>query len=218
MSIYTKRINYRKIYENHYGTIPVDSEGRKYDIHHIDGDYTNNDPTNLIAVSLQEHYNIHWKQGQWTACLLISRRMKITPKEKSRLISLSNKERVKNGTHNFLDGAKSRENRKREVANGTHHFVGDTNPTYARLRDGTHHFLGGEMQSRTVRERVQNGTHHLLGGEIQKRTAKKKMEDGTHHLLKTYVCPYCKKEGQAMIMARWHGDNCKLKGTVNEIS
>lgn len=197
MTIYAKRINYRKIYETNYGPIPFDNEGRRYDIHHIDNDHTNNDPTNLKAVTLQEHYDIHWEQGQWTSCLLISKRMKISPEEKSKLVSLSNKERV---------------------ANGTHHFAGNTNPTYARLANGTHHFLGGEMQTRTVRDRVANGTHHLLGGEIQKRTSKKRMEEGTHHLLKVYVCPHCKKEGQGMIMARWHGDNCKYKGLTMKLS
>ena len=63
MTIYVKRINYRKIYETYNGPIPIDEEGRKYDIHHIDGDYTNNDPTNLKAVTIQEHYDIHWEQG-----------------------------------------------------------------------------------------------------------------------------------------------------------
>jgi hypothetical protein len=29
--------NYRKIWENYYGLIPIDEKGRSYEIHHIDG-------------------------------------------------------------------------------------------------------------------------------------------------------------------------------------
>ena len=31
------RIDYRKIYEAHYGPIPKDSDGKTYEIHHLDG-------------------------------------------------------------------------------------------------------------------------------------------------------------------------------------
>jgi len=34
MRIYSHKF-YRKIYEQHYGPIPVDSDGRTYEIHHI---------------------------------------------------------------------------------------------------------------------------------------------------------------------------------------
>jgi len=34
MSIYRKT-NYRKIYEDHNGPIPVDEDGRTYEIHHL---------------------------------------------------------------------------------------------------------------------------------------------------------------------------------------
>lgn len=50
---------YRKIYESHYGPIPIDETGRTYEIHHIDGNSENNDISNLKCVSIQEHYNIH---------------------------------------------------------------------------------------------------------------------------------------------------------------
>ena len=54
------KVNYRKIYEDHYGQIPLDEEGRSYDIHHIDGNHNNNDISNLKAVTIQEHYDIHY--------------------------------------------------------------------------------------------------------------------------------------------------------------
>lgn len=47
---------HRYIYEKHYGPIP---EG--YAIHHIDFDMYNNDPTNLMCLTPQQHMAIHMK-------------------------------------------------------------------------------------------------------------------------------------------------------------
>ncbi len=49
---------YRKIYKEHYGEIP---EG--YHIHHKDFNAYNNEPSNLIAVSPEEHAKIHDHDG-----------------------------------------------------------------------------------------------------------------------------------------------------------
>ena len=63
MCIYCGTKHYRKIYQNHVGPIPKDETGRTYEIHHIDGDRENNDPNNLLCVSIKEHYDIHETQG-----------------------------------------------------------------------------------------------------------------------------------------------------------
>jgi hypothetical protein len=55
-------MNYRKIWENYHGKIPFDSDGRVYDIHHIDGNRKNNDINNLICLSLEDHYKLHLQQ------------------------------------------------------------------------------------------------------------------------------------------------------------
>lgn len=95
--------SYRTIYQKHYGNIPVDADGRFYEIHQIDGDHTNNDPSNLKAVTIQEHYNIHYRQGDWYVCLLIFEALNITPEEKSNLSRLA-KTTVESGIehHYFL--------------------------------------------------------------------------------------------------------------------
>lgn len=90
MSIYTNNIYHRKIYEEYCGPIPKDAEGRSYEIHHIDGNHNNNNIFDLQCVSIQEHYNIHYSQGDYKACLLMSKRMKISPEEKSRLAKIAN--------------------------------------------------------------------------------------------------------------------------------
>jgi len=71
---------YRKIWEKHFGIIPKDSEGRTYEIHHKDGDRNNNKIENLLCLSIKEHFDIHQKQGDMGACVLIGKRMKL-PKD-----------------------------------------------------------------------------------------------------------------------------------------
>jgi hypothetical protein len=90
MSIYTDNVYHRKIWESVYGTIPKDSEGRSYEIHHIDGNHKNNHISNLLCVSIHDHYNIHYSQGDVEACLIMSKRMRLSATEKSRLAKIAN--------------------------------------------------------------------------------------------------------------------------------
>lgn len=136
-----RTVNYRKIYENNFGPIPVDEEGRTYDIHHKDGDRTNNDPSNLIALSIRDHYNIHLLQGDYGACSKIKRTMKISPEEVSMLATKGNLKRVADGTHNFLGGKIAKESQQRRVA------------------EGKHHWLSGELQRVSTARRLAEGTH-----------------------------------------------------------
>jgi hypothetical protein len=50
----------RWVWINHYGTIP---DGM--DIHHIDGDKSNNEIENLEMISRSEHLKKHWKEGRF---------------------------------------------------------------------------------------------------------------------------------------------------------
>ena len=61
--------NYRKIYEEYHGvTLTPD-----IDIHHIDGDRTNNAPENLEALTREEHIQRHLDQGEYGAANLLSK-------------------------------------------------------------------------------------------------------------------------------------------------
>jgi hypothetical protein len=73
MCIYCGTNKYRKIYENHYGSIPRDPNGKSYHIHHKDNNHNNNDPLNLIAVTALEHFNIHESQRDYGACYFLMR-------------------------------------------------------------------------------------------------------------------------------------------------
>ena len=89
--------SYRKIYEQHYGRIPKDSDGRRYEVHHIDGNHKNDSPENLKAVSIQEHYDIHYTQGDWGACQAIAIRMSKSHKEIGELAVKAAQKRVAAG-------------------------------------------------------------------------------------------------------------------------
>jgi hypothetical protein len=78
--------NYKGIYKKHHGPIPIDQDGRSFDIHHKDGNHKNNDPNNLIALSIVDHYNAHFLNENWNACILIALRMKKRPHTISELM------------------------------------------------------------------------------------------------------------------------------------
>jgi hypothetical protein len=73
------KTNYRKIWESHYGKIPKDEDGRPYEIHHKDGNRNNNHIDNLICIPIKEHYDIHYQQGDYGACVMIAKRMNLSP-------------------------------------------------------------------------------------------------------------------------------------------
>lgn len=77
--------DYRKIYRNHHGLIPKDEFGHAFHIHHIDGDRNNNHIDNLIALSAQDHYDTHYAQGDWWACVRLLEKMKRSAVEVSEM-------------------------------------------------------------------------------------------------------------------------------------
>lgn len=82
-----KSTNYRKIYEEFHGIkIPKFME-----IHHVDGDHTNNNIDNLQLVTTQEHYDIHYAQQDYSACLMfiLQRRLNTSNEERSKMASLA---------------------------------------------------------------------------------------------------------------------------------
>jgi hypothetical protein len=76
---------HRKAWEAIYGKIPVDEEGRSYEIHHINRDHRDNRIENLQCVTIREHFDIHVLAEDWGAVAAIARRMKVTPEEQKRL-------------------------------------------------------------------------------------------------------------------------------------
>jgi hypothetical protein len=180
-----------QIYKKNYGAIPKDENDRSYDIHHLDGDHTNNSPNNLTAIPIQEHYNIHYAAGDFRACQMIGLRMKLGPETISMLSKKGCQKQITDGTHPWLSGKHQKETMQRMVANGTHHF------------------LGGKIQKESQDQRVRQGTHQWCGSASNQ----KMLKSGTHPSQKEFVCPYCGTKGKGSTNAkRWHFDNCKQKG------
>ena len=206
---------YRKIYEQNFGPIPKEPNGRTYEIHHIDGNHNNNDPTNLSAMTIQEHYDIHYSQGDWGACFKMAKRMEMTPEVKSRLASLASKKRLTEGTHNFQDEnfhtKHSSINQRNRVLSGKHNFLG-SGLQKSRVANGTHPFL---KQNRTKYDWCSNqqpafGITSEKARKIQQDLIQAGIHTGTKQFAQIHSCPHCGKEGKGLIMFRFHFDNCKL--------
>ena len=101
MCIYCGTKNYRKIYKNHYGEIPKDKNGRSYHIHHKDGRRTNNSPDNLVALSLQDHYDVHYSQGDWAAAMYLAALLKVDPSE---IKNIRSRQQMKTGAEHHRYG------------------------------------------------------------------------------------------------------------------
>lgn len=229
MCIYCGTTKYRKIYKEHHGSIPKDENGRNYEIHHIDGNRKNNDPTNLIALSIQEHFNIHYLQEDWGACNLIAKNLELTDEQRSELSRKNAMKRIKNGTHNFLSNSPSREAQLKSVYekinDGTFHFL-DRNwareKEIKKVENGTHPFLkkedGSSIGADTNKNRVKLGTHNFLGPDLNKKRFEegthsilKMLENGTHPSHKDWTCDKCGKQGKGMSQLSRHlkGKYCK---------
>ena len=72
-------MNYRKIWINANGPIPRDKHGRVHEIHHIDGNRSNNNLDNLMCLSIEDHFKKHLEQGDKAAAYRIGQRMKLDP-------------------------------------------------------------------------------------------------------------------------------------------
>jgi len=77
--------HYRKIYTEHHEVIPIDENGRTFEIHHKDGNRSNNDISNLVALSIEDHYKAHYDNGEYGACVLIAKRMNLPPDHISKI-------------------------------------------------------------------------------------------------------------------------------------
>ena len=60
--------DYRAIYKKYHADVDISG----LHIHHLDGDRTNNDISNLIAITQEDHYKIHFFQRDFGACSLLS--------------------------------------------------------------------------------------------------------------------------------------------------
>ena len=240
MCIYCNTSKYRQIYENHYGPIPVDVSGRTFDIHHVDGNRKNNHPDNLVALSIQDHYDLHLKQEDWDACYAILIRMSATHEQLASMSQKAQLDRVRNKTHHFLDPVfkKANSQRLKELASKSEHPFQTNkvrNKTKQRIaqqfEDGNHPFQKLDLSAQGTKsnlKRLENSTHPFkrpgLSANINKQRVtsgthnflggqlqRDRVADGTHNFLIKVECPYCSKIGSKNNMMRYHFDKCPQK-------
>lgn len=88
---------HRKVWETYYNSCLLPG----VEIHHIDGNYNNNEITNLMPVTIEEHFLIHYSQQDYPACKAILLRMESNPILMAECSSIIQQQKWKDGTHNF---------------------------------------------------------------------------------------------------------------------
>lgn len=110
--------NYTKIWETHNGPIPFDDLGRRFHIHHKDGNKKNNKIENFLCLSAQDHYNLHYKQGDYFECHLIAKNHLNLSKE-----DFSNLAKLSGELHRNTISVKDKNGNKFRVANTDYRFL-----------------------------------------------------------------------------------------------
>ena len=199
MCIYCGTTKYRKIYEKHYGLIPKEENGRSYEIHHIDGDHFNNDPNNLKAVTLQEHYDIHYRQKDYAACILIGRKLKVDPETLTELNRQQNNIRVRAGTHHLLGGSIQRKASCARAKQGVLGFQNKENLIKAN-----------QKRDIIIQQKINAGEWILQDPEFHKKHVRNQISKGLHCSQKKMTCIHCDKTLDSANYSRSHGGNCKM--------
>jgi hypothetical protein len=79
------------------------------EIHHINGNREDNRIENLKAVTIEEHFDIHYLQNDYAACQAIMMRIKNVDKDIfGKITSSSQKKLLQEGRHNFQKMSKLR--------------------------------------------------------------------------------------------------------------
>lgn len=87
-----RRRVYRPIFEKFFGPIPHEADGTPYDVHHKNGDHSDNSPNNLEAITHSRHAAIH----------ALERSNRGTHPMSSEVSKKLTKSRMDAGTHNAI--------------------------------------------------------------------------------------------------------------------
>lgn len=212
-----KRINdtpHRRIYEKHHKR----KIKQGYHIHHIDGNPKNNSIDNLLEVSPIEHFNIHYSQKDWAACMLLAHAASVDTKTLHDVQHhhglLCVEKRL--GIHNSLYD-RSSQARINWINNppGRKPVTDGNSVIKLKTEEEVDVFL-----QENVGWRRGVPDNHKAGLKQSKRRidsvesialAQKRLANGNHNFTKIHTCPHCNKQGKGPMMKRWHFDNCSKK-------
>jgi len=205
-------MSYRKIWEAANGPIPYDVTGRRMEIHHIDGKRTNNSLENLKLVTIQDHYDIHYSQGDWAACQSLVNRMKISSDEKSKRCSELANKRVTAGTHHFQDP----EFIKADSLRKSRDRKGENHPLYGKpVKESTK-----EKRSQSHKLLVEQGIHHLQQDTHKNRMREKALlqsTQGEHPFQQETFKKQQKEKAMALVQENKHPFNRADRTDPNKI-
>ena len=144
--------DYRKIWIEANGKIPRDTLNRSYEIHHIDGDHTNNLLDNLECITIEEHYKKHFDRCEFYACACISKRMQLTEDERKILsakIAEANRNKP-NPMQNLESRLKVSKALKGKYIGEKHHFYGTKRPDQSKfmLGNNLNDFITPEIRAK----------------------------------------------------------------------
>lgn len=212
-----KRVNdtpHRRIFEKYYG--------RKikpgYHIHHKDGNHANNNPLNLVEITAAEHYDIHKKQGDWAACILLARAASVSTEELAEIQHQHGKSCVNRGIgiHNNRFNHSRRSQKmwekiqpgRKPVTNGVRVLKFKTEEEVTNFLEKNPNWRRGipESMKRGLKE-----SKRRITSEESKQLAQKRLTQGKHNFITEHQCPWCSVKGRGPMMFRWHFDNCKKR-------
>ena len=201
---------YRDIWKRSFGEIPKDTDGVSYEIHHIDGNRSNNCLSNLKCVSIEEHFNIHLSQGDLSAAMRILTKINklksnldlgVTPSSLAQFM-MNNKLGV------WSDESKQKAlETKRRTGKGFCH-----NSELQSKAGKIGGKIGGAKSQATLKDLEMNFYSKCFQSEMGKKggAIAGKLQKGREK--PKVICPHCGKTGGGQaLMNRWHFDNCKLK-------
>ena len=188
---------YRRIYEDYHGPIP-----KGHHIHHIDGNHANNDIHNLRCVTAQEHYDIHYSQGDYGACYMMVKtgHLSITTEQRANLARLQ----AQDPKFNQMLTISMSEKSKDWWSNSEYRLM----QSKACTERFTNLWKDDEYKEKVVAKIADSwnkeGRREKQAKEMSLAVAKYNNTELT--------CPHCGKVGRGYgIMNRWHFDRCKEK-------
>lgn len=196
-----KKQNYRKIWQEFHGPIPKDSNGRSYEIHHINGDHSDNRLENLKLVTIEEHYNIHFSQGDYAACHLIAKRMAQDPKELSKIISELNK--LRTGKANPFYGKTHSKETKKILSKK---MFGKNNPFYGKKRPDHSKKVSAALKGKPKSEEHKKALSLSKKGKVHKKYDWKVFYENKE-LVITNLKAFC-RENNLNYSKFYHGVEC----------
>lgn len=225
-------MNYRKLWIKENGPIPIDEQGRSYEIHHIDGNRKNNCLDNLLCLSIEDHYKLHYDKGDFLAANLIAQRMEKPVKVVEKwVISDEHRAALRESKLGDKNPMKNPETRKKvsEALKGRKKSL-EAEVKRLESRKGFKHSeeskskigaaLRGKRKSEEHKKRMSEAkvghkrTKESIEKQIEKQKGKPLPEETKQRMRKPktkITCPHCNKEGGNSQMKRWHFENCKSK-------